>query len=425
VEGDRPSPGRTLGFRLVFCYFVLYSVPFPLGSLPWTEKVGELQQKLLDPMVLWVGPNLLGIDDPIATEFNGSGDRTYDYVLVFCLLMLAVAATVIWSLIDRRARRYERLEEGLRVYLRLAVGTIALSYGFAKIFQGQFVPPGAWQLTKTYGDSSPMNLLWTFMGFSRPYTMFAGLMEAIPGALLFFRRTTYAGALLLIAVMGNVVILNLCYDVPVKLYSFHIWLMCVFLAAPAIPRLVSALFLDRPVPPPEESPRLFTAPRARIAAASLYTLLVGALAFQTVYPQWQRHVEMTNLPPAATVVRDLFDVEEMSVNGEVLSQADATRWSRTWIRARMVRIYWPDGRSEGYLSSAEIAGPMTLDLRLTTDAPDRRRARLELRHDGDHLVLEGEFEGKKVRVGLARVELGGSLLMNRGFHWINEFPFNR
>ena len=223
-----------IGFRFLFCYFVLYAFPFPVGSLPWTDKLAELYGALLEPIVLWVGPNILGIDYSFANENPGSGDRTYDYVLMFCLLVLATTATAIWSLIDRRPRRHDRLLEGLRLYIRVYLATTMLSYGFAKIFVGQFNPPSPYLLDRTYGDSSPMGLLWTFMGSSRPYTVFAGLMEALPGALLFFRRTTTIGALLLLAVMGNVVLLNFCYDVPVKLYSTHLWLMCLLLAAPAI-----------------------------------------------------------------------------------------------------------------------------------------------------------------------------------------------
>jgi hypothetical protein len=40
------------------------------------------------------------------------------------------------------------------------------------------------------------------------------------------------------------------------------------------------------------------------------------------------------------------------------------------------------------------------------------------------LRLEGAFEGSATTVVLRRVE-GGSLLMERGFRWVNEYPFNR
>jgi hypothetical protein len=39
-----------------------------------------------------------------------------------------------------------------------------LVYGFIKVFPTQFHLPGPGRLVQPYGDSSPMALLWTFMG---------------------------------------------------------------------------------------------------------------------------------------------------------------------------------------------------------------------------------------------------------------------
>jgi hypothetical protein len=49
----------------------------------------------------------------------------------------------------------------------------------------QFPAPTQDRLMQSYGDSSPMGLLWTFMGASEPYTMFVGFAEMISGILLF------------------------------------------------------------------------------------------------------------------------------------------------------------------------------------------------------------------------------------------------
>jgi len=421
--------GKRLGFRLLFSSVVLFGFPFPLGALPWTEKAYDLYQKLLNPMVLWVGENILGIGHPIATGSNGSGDRTYDYVLVVCQLGLAIAATAIWSLIDRRRRHHERLLEALRIYVRVLVGTIMLGYGFAKIFpDGQFVRPSTGDLLKTYAESSPMNLLWTFMGSSTPYKMFAGFMEAIPGALLLFRRTTWAGALLLLGVMGNVVLLNLCYDVPVKLFASQLWLLCLFLAAPAIPRLVSALISGSALPPASAPPPLFVSRRARRAAVSLHVIVVLALVFQMIYPEWKGHVRDTLTAAETAATRSLFTVDEMEVDGQVLPLAsgDSRRWTRVAIRRRDIQIQWRDGKREVYRSASQIDGPMKLELTLWSE-PDKTRASLDLRKagDGESYNLEGTFEGAKVRARLKKLDVGQSVLMTRGFHWINEIPYNR
>jgi len=71
-----------------------------------------------------------------------------------------------------------------------------------------------------------------------------------------------------------------------------------------------------------------------------------------------------------------------------------------------------------------IHGPMTLDLRLWADRDGPRRGLLALWREGGY-VLEGALEGKQVRGRIAKVEAKDSPPMSRGFHWINEKPFNR
>src|SRR5262249_29240551 len=66
------------------------------------------------------------------------------------------------------------------------------------------------------------------------------------GLLLFFRRTATLGALLTFGVMAHVTLMNLCFDVPVKLYSAHLTLLSLFAAAPDLPRLASVLWFHRP-----------------------------------------------------------------------------------------------------------------------------------------------------------------------------------
>ena len=43
----------------------------------------------------------------------------------------------------------------------------------------------------------------------------------------------------------------------------------------------------------------------------------------------------------------------------------------------------------------------------------------------ESLILEGMFDGHlRIRVKLSRLDESQFLLTNRGFHWINEAPFN-
>ena len=167
------------------------------------------------------------------------------------LIVFAAVGAAIWSVIAewgiaRRGwrREYRTLYAWLLLVVRFTLLSILFAYGISKLFDLQFSPPDVRVLNERYGDSSPMELMWTFVGYSVPYTVFSGLVEVIPGVLLLFRRTAVLGALMAVAVMLNVALLNFCYDVPVKLYSTLYVLMALFLLLPDIPSLFQ-FFLRR------------------------------------------------------------------------------------------------------------------------------------------------------------------------------------
>ena len=100
---------------------------------------------------------------------------------------------LVWSVADRKRPNYERLYDWFRLYLRMVLAAIMIPYGAAKLFQAQFPAPSLSTLLEPYGDSSPMHLLWTFMGASPSYSFFAGAVEVLGGALLIVPRLTTLG----------------------------------------------------------------------------------------------------------------------------------------------------------------------------------------------------------------------------------------
>jgi len=47
------------------------------------------------------------------------------------------------------------------------------------------------------------------------------------------------------------------------------------------------------------------------------------------------------------------------------------------------------------------------------------------RPDAGRVVLAGTLYSAPVTIRLERIDTGKMLLLSRGFHWINEMPFNR
>jgi len=133
------------------------------------------------------------------------------------------------------------------------------------------------RMMQPYGDSSPMGLLWTFMGASPGYQMFAGAAEVVGGLLLLFRRTTLLGALVVAAVMSNVFAMNVFFDVPVKLYSFHYLLLAILLTLPDLPRLISLFVANTPAPARDLRPCWHAFPRGSTLLSVIKFLLIAAM----------------------------------------------------------------------------------------------------------------------------------------------------
>jgi hypothetical protein len=187
MEPPAWGPARRLGFRFAFLYWLLYGFPFPLSNLPYTGWILEPWSRVEDAFVLWCGEHVLGIQEPIATESNGSGDTTYAFVQLAIYPLLALLGALLWTALTRR-----KDERGLwpwtSGYVRLLLGTAMVSYGSYKVLPSQFPPPALDRLAQPFGEASPMGLLWTFMGTSSAYQIFTGAGGQLGGVLLFQRR---------------------------------------------------------------------------------------------------------------------------------------------------------------------------------------------------------------------------------------------
>jgi hypothetical protein len=421
--------GKRFLFRFGFSYLLLYILPFPLSVLPWIgPSLAKPYKALWDAVVPWVGSRVFHVNITILP--NGSGDTTYNYVQVFSYLVLALAAALVWTLLDRRRAGYSRLHEWLRVYVRFYLAMTLFSYGIVKVIQLQFPSPPLDRLLQPFGTSSPMGLLWTFMGASALYTLFGGACEVLGGLLLTTRRTTLLGALVSIGVLTNVVMLNFSYDVPVKLFSSHLLAMAVFLAAPDLRRLADLFLFNRPAILPADRP-LFArrwSHQGTLVLRTAAVLLVAGSGTLEAYRTSKTDGELAPKPP----LYGIWNVDEFVADGQARPPllTDKLRWQRV--------IFDFPGFAEvqlmGDLDDDSLRYyPAKLDekakvLTLTKGRKDKTKWKSVLSYaqpDPGHLVLEGALDGHPIRTTLHRIDRSRYLLVSRGFHWINERPFNR
>jgi uncharacterized membrane protein YphA (DoxX/SURF4 family) len=416
------SPARRAAFRLVFAYVAVYCFPFPLDAigLPW-DPVDAAWHAI----VPWVGAHVLHLATPAVSHPTGSGDTLYAFVKVACMAAIAVAAAIAWSFLDRRRREHARLHAWLRVYLRYVLGSVMLSYGVSKVFDLQFPFPMPDRLANPLGEASPMGLLWNFMGFSPAYQTFTGLAEVLGAALLVSRRTATLGALVLAGVLANVVMMNFCYDVPVKLGSSHLLLFAGVLLAPESARLARFFVLNRPAPPAPPGPTLpkLWQERARLALKIAFIAL-------TLYRQAVRvETRLAGSAPAPGSLGGYYEVEEQTRDGVVVPPllTDGDRW-RTLIvyRNGYARIGAMNRKEQG-LPIEDDPAKATFTLRASGAKPgeDPLGTFAYTRPEASVVLLQGTWKGAPFSARLKKMDPKETPLARRGFHWVQEEPFIR
>ncbi len=418
---DLTTGAAATALRIVLIYFVLYILPFPLQALPYGAMAAQWLENGKQQVVAWLAKRVLGVG--ITVFPNGSGDTTYNYIEVATYGACALVLSLAWSVWRGFRPVGARTLDWVNVYVRFNLGVTLLGYGWAKFIPLQMPFPGPDRLLNSYGDSSPMGLLWTFIGASPPYQMFAGLCEIIGGGLLLWRRTTLAGALVSAGVMLNVAMLNYCYDVPVKLFSSHLLLMALFLLAPHVPRLVAVFFLNIPAAPAVLHPYPLRRAWSRWTVGTIKCLFIVASIVLPAFENWDAAaVYGFRIPPKTW--QGTYRVESFTRGGESGGAvSDGERWTRFGISSSGVgAIQRADGTTRRQrMAVDEEKGTITITrpgdaapIVLTYTSPE----------DGV-MVVEGEFEGKVVSARLRKGKETEPFLTSRGFHWINEYPLNR
>lgn len=418
-----------VAFRFCFIYFGLFCLTTQIFtgmlSTPWTE-VPELYTLLpLRQIIAWTSAHVFHIHRDLVSTGSGSGDKTTDWILIFLLAVIAVVGTAIWSVLDRNRTEYSKLHGYFRLFIRFALAEQLISYGLVKVFPLQMPYPGLTRLLEPFGNFSAMGVLWASIGASPAYERFAGCAELGAGILLLVPRTTLLGALIAALDMTQVFMLNMTYDVPVKILSFHLLLLAVFLLAPDLPRLITLFFQNKPVPAPATTPIFRTRRAARIALAVQLVYGAALLGFgiRDSYNSWFEYGGGAPKHP----LHGIWEVEEYSIDGQIRQPllTDKDRWRRFVIdSSNFASLQLMDDSLTFYT--------LALDAAVHTFTLSTRRAKERLGHfsfeqpDATTLALDGELNLHKIHARLHLLDDTNKFpLRTAKFHWVNEYPVNR
>lgn len=427
---------RRFGFRCSVLYFFLFTFPFPIGSLApgWFFYQDWPWNRLWQKLAPWIGNHILRRPDAY-TDGSFSrldSDSWLQWIQVGCFLVLALLGAFVWARFDVERRNDARIREALRYLLRYTLVIAMLGYGVNKVLLLQMPAPDLNVLRAHFGDFRPDTVLWNFVGYSSAYQFFTGAAEILAGLLLVFRRTTTLGALVTVAIMTNVVMMNFCYHVEVKINSSHFLLMAVVLVADDAKRLLNLFVFNRPTearPPERFWLEGWQATLGRVAHALVLLWIVGALYTDTARLAKSRPRTSSPHPLAG-----VYEVETFKRGGLEAppTLTDTTRWRELQIgeqgkfiiydmQEKPVLRAFPTGVRHEAVN--EVSGRLTITPGGKPGAPPSQPIVLNYtRPATNRLTLDGEVDGQQLSVTLRRIVPEDFTLMKEKFRWVRKWP---
>jgi hypothetical protein len=428
------SPALRIAFRFWMVYLGLYCLATQIITSLFNVYTGAglnfpdpATLWPLRPVIFWVAAHIFHVNAPLSPFFggnSGSCDTMFGWVMIFCLLVIAIAATVVWSLLDRSRENYAELHKWFRLFVRFGLAGQMIGYGMVKVIPIMCPYPSLTRLLQPVGTLSPMGLLWTYTGSSPAYEIFTGLAETAGGVLLIVPRTTILGALVCLADMIQVMMLELTSDVPLKGFAFHLLLLSCFLLAPDVRRLVRFLLLNRATGPSTEAQlfRSVQANRIAVAAQIIFGLWLVGVYGHYAWGVWNTRGGGRPLP----ALYGIWEVKQMSIDEQPRPPllTDSARWRRAIFDypdrmafQRMDDSFVPYGASVN-LQGKTLALTKSDDKNWTASFTFQQPAR-------DHLILDGRMDNHQVHMELQLTDRNSFLLVSRGFHWTQEAALGR
>lgn len=419
---------KSSAYRFFFPFFVSFVLVNPNGIIPYYGPPLKYIYEARDWLIVWMGGHILHLAKPVSTALTGSGDRTFDYVGLLLVLLLSIFTSIIWTLLCRHKQPDARWTYWTRLIVRYYLAITMFNYGMMKIIKLQFPFPGLRRLLGAYGYSSPMALAWNFMGYSHGYNYFMGTAEALAGMLLLFRKTTTAGALLTIIVGTQIMVMNYCFDIPVKLLSTMIVLMGIYLIWNDLLVLIKLFFFRQSVQLSPQPGLLIQKKAFRIGLCVLKGLVIVYLFCNTTaYAIRGERIYGDKAPKSP--LTGIYNVRTFVYNKDTLAplQTDTLRWKRVVVDSRGGTSYGFYYTMDDSVSTLQANTDTVKHLLTMTSFSDSTKKYVFAYSfpSKDSLILRGAFKNDSMVLFCKAFDPHQFLLINRGFHWISESPYNR
>lgn len=316
-------------FRVAFVFFVSISLPWNpewykvVFSIDWTNLH---YRDPYDVARFGSGLELFG-----RTLFGSTlnGYATYVITLIFAVVVAAIW-TILVKIFNKEPQNYTQLHYWLRTIVRYRAGIGIIGFGFTKLLPTQMPFPSLGLLNTDFGDFTLQKIYWLSVGIVPWYQVFAGVVEIAAGLLLFFRKTTFLGAVLLFGALGDIVYVNFAYDGGVHVYSTYFVILAAFLMVQDIPRLYNLIILERFTVPTHYYPT-FTQTWQKYTRIGVKSAVIGVFLFLFFYLSLVNFLYDPYKQPSTAGIKALrgnYHVTEFRLNNQLIpySPEDTVRW---------------------------------------------------------------------------------------------------
>lgn len=439
-----------IAFRFVLIYFILFIIFVDWSVNPILSKLyyyGPLST-ILDNVISWVGKDLFNIQYIIISPYDGEhNDRTYSYLLYFIITAVATLGTIFWSLLDGKRQNYQVLYYWLTTVIRYYLAFTMFLFALYKFFKLQFPDLGYYTLTEPVGDMSPMHLAWAFFGYSYEYNVFMGLAEGA-ALLLFFRRTTALGTILIMIALTNIIAVNYSYDVHAKMYPTALLIMALFLFLKDAKSIIRFFFTGQAISLSVIQEPVYKKRLVRVSKMVLKIFIIGSFLIASVMENISYKNSSEESLSAKSEYSGLYDIESFVLNEDTLSLENPLRWRQLIIGDRVLEAVRFKGDSIAFINAKVdnmelimYGDPMDLSEKMQEvynelgiadsiyyGMDSILIARKEIsrfyfeKPDSITLKIKGMIKKDSVSITAKRrpLDIDEFRLMKSRFHWINE-----
>jgi len=413
------TAGQKLAFRFIFCLFSLIIVIY-YPAFPFADALMHYPEIWITNIAVWFGKHILHISYDITLNDGDSGDTTLDFVILLIFFLVSVAGTILWTVLDRKRENYATLYYWLTAAVRFYVALILIHYGLIKVFKAQFPYADLYELTEKVGNFSPERSAWIFFGHSYGYNLFMGIGE-LAAIFLLFRRTMIFGAVLTLMVTLNVVVVNYCYDVPVKVHSSKLFIMTLFLLLTSCGELWKFFFSGKAVALPVIQAPEIKQKWLRTGKLLFKIIIIGyALIYETI-GSVDRAKQRGDLYPKSKLY-GLYRVDTFRINNHILPPltTDTIRWKQLildWEGMSAVRYMVED--SARWFKTNLDTNSKTISFTLYKDTTKKYSFRY-IQPGNGRLNLTGVMQKDSISIFMTPLKTKFKL-NSRDFRWIIDY----